>query len=395
MKILVLGGCGAMGTEATRDLARTSDFSEIVVADADLARAEALCAELAGPEPGRMKAVQIKIGTDAGDGAALAGLFSSVDIVLNCTSYVFGLVVTEAAIAAGRPVLDLGGLYNTPKQLAMDDRAQQAGVTVVLGMGATPGVTNLMARAGAAHMDRVREVHIAFATFRRMAPSPGLLATVLDEFSPGTVRFYFEDGKFVEVPPFAGEKEVTFAAPVGRVPTYYVPHSETHTLPRFLPGVRRVDVRGTWRPAIMSALHTYNEIGLLSAAPVAVGGAEVVPKELLRTLYLESEKSHDDQEEYAFYVNVEVVGDKGEHEVVATYNLSHPPRAAWGVSATARVTGIPASIGAQRLARGEVARTGVLAPEAAFDPHSFFRALAERDILVSEEVVLRRAWRRP
>ena len=26
-----------------------------------------------------------------------------------------------------------------------------------------------------------------------MAPSPGLLSTVLDEFSPGTVRFYYED----------------------------------------------------------------------------------------------------------------------------------------------------------------------------------------------------------
>jgi len=35
MKIFVLGGCGAMGSEATRDLAETSDFEEIVIADAD------------------------------------------------------------------------------------------------------------------------------------------------------------------------------------------------------------------------------------------------------------------------------------------------------------------------------------------------------------------------
>ena len=38
MKIIILGGCGAMGSEATRDLARTSDFEEIVIADADLTR---------------------------------------------------------------------------------------------------------------------------------------------------------------------------------------------------------------------------------------------------------------------------------------------------------------------------------------------------------------------
>ena len=71
----------------------------------------------------------------------------------------------------------------------------------------------------------------------------------------------------VEVPPFSGEKEVAFAPPIGRVRTYLVPHSETHTLPRFLPGLRRVDVRGTWRPEIMTALRLYHE-GILSLPQV-------------------------------------------------------------------------------------------------------------------------------
>ena len=54
MRIIVLGGCGAMGSEATRDLAKTSDFEEIVIADADLQRAQALAAELGG---GRVRAI--------------------------------------------------------------------------------------------------------------------------------------------------------------------------------------------------------------------------------------------------------------------------------------------------------------------------------------------------
>src|ERR1043166_4587886 len=48
MKIIVLGGCGFMGSEVTRDLARTSDFEEIVIAEADLERAQALATELGG-----------------------------------------------------------------------------------------------------------------------------------------------------------------------------------------------------------------------------------------------------------------------------------------------------------------------------------------------------------
>lgn len=387
MKILVLGGCGAMGTAATRDLAATSDFDEIIVADQDLQRAQALCQELGG---GRLKA----LAADASDGAALRALFAAHDLVLNCTSYVFGLTVTEAAIAARRPLLDLGGLYNTPRQLAMDAQAREAGVPIVLGMGATPGVTNLMARAGTAHMDQVQGIHIAFATFRPMALSPGLLSTVLDEFSPGTVRFYYQDGEHVRVPPFAGEKEVTFAPPVGRVATYLVPHSEVHTLPRFIPGVKRVDVRGTWRPEIMTALRIYNQIGLLDTEPVAVGDARVAPKELLRQLYL-AQGQRGYQGGLSFFLHVDVVGARGDAEVVASYDLSHPVQEIgapppWGAFTTGSVTGIPASIGAQRLARGEVARAGVLAPEAAFDPVSFFSALEVRGMIVTEQVVTRR-----
>ncbi|MEW6277259.1 MAG: saccharopine dehydrogenase NADP-binding domain-containing protein, partial [Candidatus Eremiobacterota bacterium] len=299
MKILVLGGCGAMGTEATRDLARTSSFEEILVADIDLARAQQLCLELGS----RMKALT----ADVSDVNALTALFQDVDVVLNCTSYKFGLEVTRAAIAAKRSLLDLGGLYNTPKQLAMNDEARAAGVTVVLGMGATPGVTNLMARAGVGRMETVDSIHVAFATFRRMAPSPGLLDTVLDEFSPSTVRFFYEDGKFVEVPPFTGEKEIEFNTPVGRQKAYIVPHSEVHALPKSFPGVKRVDVRGCWRPEIMAVLRHYNEVGLLGVDPVSVNGVSVAPKALLRGLHL-AHDNPDDPGEYAFLLNVEVVG---------------------------------------------------------------------------------------
>src|SRR6266446_4439635 len=256
MKIIVLGGCGAISSETTRDLAKTSDFEEIVIADADLTRAEALAAELGG---GRVRAIAV----DAKDEAALTENLRGFDVVANCTTYHFGLVVTRAAINAGVNYLDLGGLYNTPRQLELDESARRAGVTICLGSGATPGVTNLMARYAADQLDRVDEVHIAFASFRSIAPSPGLLDTVLDEFSPGSRRFFWQEGEFVEVPAFSGAKQVRFAAPVGEIETYYVPHSETHTIHRFLgKSVRLVDVRGTWRPEIMRALRVFADLGL-------------------------------------------------------------------------------------------------------------------------------------
>lgn len=380
MRVIVLGGCGAMGSEVTRDLAQTSEFEEIVIADANLQRAQALAEELGG---GRVRALQV----DAGNEQALTETLRGVDVVANCTTYHFGLSVTRAAIRAGVNYLDLGGLFNTPRQLELDDEARRAGVTVCLGCGATPGITNLMARRAADQLDCVEEVHIAFASFRSIAPSPGLLDTILDEFSPESRRFYWQDGEFIEVPAFSGAKRIRFAEPVGAVEVYYVPHSETHTIPRFLgKGVRRVDVRGTWRPEIMQALRVFAEYRLTGNQPVHFRGQEINPKEFLRAHILQQAADVGGAGEWAFLLHVEVVGQRDGRAVRCEYRSSHPRRAEWGTSATAKVTGIPASIGAQKLARGEVARTGVVAPEACFEPTSFFSELARRGLIIQEEV---------
>ncbi|MBI3890258.1 MAG: saccharopine dehydrogenase NADP-binding domain-containing protein [Candidatus Wallbacteria bacterium] len=379
-KILVLGGAGAMGTEACRDLATTSGFEEIVIADIDLARVEKLAVSLGG---GRVKPLKC----DVTDHQAMVALMSGFGTVLNCTTYHFGLGLTRAAIEARAHYLDLGGLYNTPKQLELTASAAGAGVAIVLGCGATPGVTNLMARYGAERLDQVDAVHIAFASFRDLAPSPGLLDTILDEFGSETVRFYYEKGKFIEVPAFAGERSVEFKAPIGAQPTYLVPHSETHHLPRFLPRPPgRVDVRGTWRPEIMAALRTFHQAGLLSNEKLELpGGGEVGRRAFLRTHFLKTPFPAVNTD-WAFLLNVEVAGTKDGRAVRRVYNTTHPATSAWGQSGTARVTGIPASIGAQLVAAGHYKGTGVLSPDAALDPVEFFAELAKREILVHEEV---------
>ena len=368
-----------MGSEATRDLARTSDFEEIVIADADLERAQALAAELGD---GRVRAIQ----ADANDEAALTEKLHGFDVVANCTTYHFGLIVTRAAINARVNYLDLGGLYNTPRQLELDQEARTAGVTVCLGCGATPGVTNLMARSAADELDRVDEVHIAFASFRSIAPSPGLLDTVLDEFSAGGRRFFWREGEFIEVPAFSGAKQVRFAHPVGEIETFYVPHSETHTIHRFLgKGVKLVDVRGTWDPRIMRALRVFADLGLTGQQEIQLNGQAIPARQFVRTHILEHAADFGGDGEWAFFLNVQVLGQRDGNSVKLEYVSRHPPRAEWGTNATARMTGIPASIAAQKLARGEVQRTGVMAPEACFDPQPFFAELAKRGIIIEEQ----------
>jgi lysine 6-dehydrogenase len=375
-----------MGSEATRDLATTSDFDEITIADLNREKAQALADSLnTSTGRGHVRAEYM----DASDEDALVALLRRQDVAINTMTYHFGLQATRAAIRAGVNYLDLGGLHNTPKQLALDHEAQAAGVTIVLGCGATPGVTNILARRGADDLDTVEAIHIAFASHRNIAPSPGLLDTILDEFSPEESRFYYEDGRLIEVQPFDGARLIAFHPPVGEQEVYFVPHSETHTLPRFIgKGLRRVEVRGAWRPETMQALRLFLNYRLMTSDSVQVNGTKLRAKEFLRAHLLQAASNgyEMDAGDWAFLLYVEVKGTRAGREARRIYRTSHPGMSNWGQQATAKMTGIPASIGAQLLARGEGRRTGVLAPEAAFTPHHFIAELARRGIRVEERI---------
>src|SRR5579859_1935160 len=386
MRAVVVGGCGAMGSEATRDLATTGNFDEITIADLNLANAQALADELnASTGRGHVCAIQV----DASDEDALVAIMRGQDVVVNTMTFHFGLQATHAAIRAGVSYVDLGGLHNTPKQLALDHEAQSAGVTIVLGCGATPGVTNMLARRGADDLDSVEAIHICFASHRSIAPSPGLLDTVIGEFSPEASRFYYEDGRLVEVQPFDGARLVTFQPPVGTQEVYFVPHSETHTMPRFIgKGLRRVDVRGAWRPETMQALRLFLNYRLITSDSVQVNGTKLRAKEFLRAHLLQSASNWhaSDAGDWAFLLYVEVEGVHAGREASRVYRTSHPDMNNWGQQATAKMTGIPISIGAQLLAHDEGRGSGVIAPEAAFEATRFIAELARRGIRVEERI---------
>src|SRR5262249_42709195 len=113
MRAMIVGGCGAMGTEASRDGATTGGFQAITVADLNLDRARALADELnAATSRGHVLATRV----DASDEDALVEVMRGQDVVINTMTYHFGIQATRAAIRAGVSYVDLGGLHNTPKQ---------------------------------------------------------------------------------------------------------------------------------------------------------------------------------------------------------------------------------------------------------------------------------------
>lgn len=376
MDAVVLGACGSVGREVAAGLVEAPSFDRVTLVDLDLPRLRRLARGLGG-RVGLRRA-------DASSPRALRAAIRNAGVVVNCTTYHLGLEVLRGAIAESVDYVDLGGLYNTPGQLKMHQAARRAGVRAVIGCGATPGLSNVLVRRAADRLDRVREVHISFASHRDMAPSPGLLDTLLDEFRPGIPRYTFRAGRMRKVRPFEGVRRVRFARPVGEQDVYYVPHSETYTLPRSLgPDVQEVSVRGTWRPADMDALATLARLGLTSDRPVRVDGSLVRPVDLLRAVLL-ADPPAEPAAPCAFFLDVEVRGSRGGKGAVVRQRTSHPVD--WGPSATGRMTAIPAVVAAIMVAGDEVTGPGVVPPEAAFDAERFVRAVRHAGVRVATTV---------
>jgi lysine 6-dehydrogenase len=376
MKVLSLGGAGAVCRHATRDLALFSDFDEIVIGDYNVAAAEELAAEIGDP---RLRVLQV----DAGDYGRLVQVFKDFDVILNGLPWKYDLAVTRACVEVGVSGLDVS---TEEDQWSYDAAAKAKGIVFIPGVGATPGITNVMARRGADQLDEVDEIQINFAAFRCPAPAPGLLITFLWEFHPKTEeRLYYRDGEFHWTGPFEGLKVVNFPGPIGDQEVCYIPHPETRTFPRSL-GARSVSVRGCFPPHAMRLAKAMLESGLYSEEKIVVNGIETTAFEMMHEILLQIPESKRTPL-WAYGLVVEVFGKKDGRPLKFTYWNRHPPQEEWGgPAAYYKNIAIPLSIGAQMIGRGDVEARGVVPPETALDPEIFIGELAKRRIEIHERV---------
>ncbi len=380
MRALVLGGAGAVCKETTRDLAEYSQFDEIVVADYDLKAATSLVESLADP---RFQARFL----DARDYSALLKLFPEFDIVINGLPFQYDYTVNRACVEVGVNGLDLS---SDDPQFQLSDKALEKDMLFVPGVGATPGITNMMVRRASEVLDRLEAVEVYFAAFRCLAPAPGLLQTTLWEFNPeeeARQEVYFEDGRWHATPPLSGEIAVRFHEHIGTQNVYYVPHDEAYTLPRSFPTLRRAAVRGCFPPHVMALMGTLMKSGLLTNRQVMIEELETTSIEVVRSLLAEQPLSKQNPV-WAYGLVVEASGVRAGRRVTCTYRSHHPPQEKWGdESAYFRNVGIPLSIGAQLIAGGQATAKGVCPPESALPVQPFFDELARRGITVEEQIV--------
>lgn len=150
MKVMALGAGGEMGETAARVLAADDAVTEIVIADRDIRSAEAV----AGPLGGKARTQQV----DATDHAGLVAAMKQCDMVVNTVGpfFRFGVPILKAAIEAQCKYVDIcDDPEPTLEMLKLNEQAKAAGVTALIGTGASPGIANMLAVRAAKELDTV------------------------------------------------------------------------------------------------------------------------------------------------------------------------------------------------------------------------------------------------
>jgi saccharopine dehydrogenase (NAD+, L-lysine-forming) len=386
MKVILLGGCGAQGITATRSLVEGSVFSEVVIADIDLEKAQKAVKELNNP---KVSAISV----DVSDHNALVSSIKGADVVVNCTGpyYILGPKVVEAAIEAGINYIDYcDDIVAHEKIFTYGEQAKQKGITVLVGLGFSPGIAPLVVMHAAGLMDQVDDIFLPQCINDAEPEGPAVVYHLLENFS-GMVPI-IKNGHLVYEQAFEGEEVVDFGGAMGMTKVSTFGHPELFTLPRVIKGIKNMSIKlGTYPPENYDVLKMLSQIGLAGKDPIKCKGQDVVPRDFLVSylLYMKEVFGTDPNAYDKTCALIEVKGKKDGKAIIFKYSMTGHMGPA---------TGLPTAIGAEMLAKKEITVKGVVSPEECIVPKPFIDEALRRirkvtpDIIVTETIITTGDW---
>ena len=384
MRVLALGGCGEMGRYACRVAAGLPHVDELIVTDLDHSRAAAFAAELG--HPARPAALDIT------DGPSLASALREADVVLNTAGpfFRFGVPVLAAAIRAQCHYLDICDDWEpTEDMFALHEHALRAGRSAIIGIGASPGISNILAVIAARELDVTHEIVTGWnIDGARSEQPPGhepgaALVHGLRQMT-GTIRVV-RAGKPHDERPLS--RAVLDYPGLGRRPARTFGHPEPLTLlascPRLESSVNVTHgsrstlaaVRAVARAAdrnLLSRDRALRALSWLEAHAPAPSRAKLFRPGRLPPLFALAK------------------GLREGRPASAGAALCRVPGTTMGA-----LTGVPLAAALELLLAGKVTRSGVLAPETALDPGGFLSALAAHcpgQPSSAEMIAITRSW---
>jgi len=385
------------------DLSQTSDFDEVVVADADEENARRLV-EMLDDDRFRFEPV------DATDTDDIERVLEGADYVVNGLPYAFESNVLDAMERVG----DLTGVdlnaFDFDEVLGRSDEFAEAGNSLWFANGGLVS-TIALGMVGCEEFDDVADVNFYWGMWRLLTQTtPGLTDTVTYEHDPNVdERAKWEDGEVVDdLPAFSEAREFEFPEPIGREDTYVISHPEPITFPKSPvareKNVDRIITRGAWHDEWKRYERTLHASGAFESDGVEVEGQEVDPVEVMQEqvkaegLALESEwkppeeLSPETDWTPQTILSAEVTGSAAGSDDRAVFHFEQPFPFFDGNDITLMreygcYVGVPLSVTLQLMAEGAVDEDGIFITETSgLDADRYFEEMEARGFdLVAEQ----------
>lgn len=378
MKIVILGGAGGQGKFATEEILRGNVFDEIVVASRNLEKTQEYVDTLGD---NKVKAAQVDIMNEEN----LLSLIKDADVVANCTGpfYLLGEKVIDAALKAEVDYIDFCDDISVFREVLTDKRnklAKEKDITIIMGLGSSPGAMPLEAYAVAKELDDVDTInmYMAIDTLDN-AEGAAVLLHVIENYvnEIDTIK----DGEIYMEKPFEGAIMYDFKGPIGEVMVSTMSHPEVFTLPRVLPGIQNINIKlGFYPSSAFEEMKTLIELGMASNETFNIKNVKAKPRDFLLHFMMVNRKS-DVERKIGRPITgsvIEVIGRKDNKDI--TY-ISR----SFGNMGPA--TGYPLAIGAEMLATGKIEKKGIFVPEECIDPLYFLNQLVTRNAKASHETI--------
>ncbi|HTD07391.1 MAG TPA: saccharopine dehydrogenase C-terminal domain-containing protein [Solirubrobacteraceae bacterium] len=392
MKTLVVGA-GGVGAAFAAIAQRRVVFAQVVLADVELERAQAVADRLG--EPDRFSAERV----DASSREELVALIGRVqpDAILNACDPRFNEPIFGAAFDAKVTYLDMAMTLSHPhperpyeqpgemlgdRQFAAQQQWQDAGLLALVGIGVEPGLSDIFARYAAdelfSSLDEVgvRDGADLVVEGYDFAPTFSIWTTIEECLNPPLI--WERERGFYTTAPFSEPETFVFPEGIGAVECVNVEHEEVVLIPRWVK-CERVTFKYGLGQEFIDVLQTLHKLGLDSTEPVSVRGTEVSPRDVVAAA-LPNPATLGERMSGRTCAGTWVtgIGKDGQPRSTYLYHVVDNETTMREYSSQAVVwqTAVNPAVALELLDRGEWKGVGVLGPEA-FPPGPFLELLAE------------------
>lgn len=380
MNILVIGA-GLIGRAIVYGLVGRSGIKQIKLADREGKRAQRIADWIADP-----RVVPMRL--DATAPRAVHAEMKDCTAAISAVPYFLNLALARAAVDTGTHFCDLGGNNRTvAAELALNEQAKQAGVTVIPDCGLAPGLVNILTASATRDLDQVDSVRIRVGGLPQNPHPP--LNYQIGGSTHGLINEYMDparilsEGKIVEVPSLSGLEEISFPHPYQNLEAFHTSGGSSTLPDTMLNRVNNLDYKTIRYSGHMEKVKTLADLGFFDEEPREIDDKKVVPRAMSVSLLTERLSGTKPD---VVLLRITAHGRIGKDPRTVRYQLIDVFDNKTGLSAMSRTTGFSAAQICEMLATGRIHVQGAIPQENCVPAEEFLLGLQQRGLNIERQV---------